>query len=266
MNEEDEDYYEKLLATSPKESNDSTMEKDLKRTFPFEEKQRNEQTIDILRNILVAYSTRNPHVGYCQSMNILGAMLLLLMEEKDAFWMLCTLVEDYCCVDKIFYHESDLAGVIIDEYVFSDLIEFKLPLLHQHLCCLQFNLSTVTVDWFLCLFVTTLPCETTLRVWDVMFAEGPVVIFKAALSILQLRQSSILKAQHLEDFMAALRDECAPLTDPDLFIKTCLQPDFDNIDAFVSQKRICHQARVQQDIKRKLLQSTPDRDRALVKT
>ncbi|ETO27866.1 hypothetical protein RFI_09266, partial [Reticulomyxa filosa] len=251
MNEAGEDYYEKQLEMSRKESNDSTMEKDLKRTFPFEEKQRNEQTIDILRNVLIAYSIRNPRVGYCQSMNILGAMLLLFMEEKDAFWMLCTLVEDYCCVDDIFYHESELAGVSIDECVFFDLIEKKLPLIHQHLCSLQFSLSAVTVDWFLCLFVTILPYETALRIWDVMFAEGPVIMFKAALSILQLRQSSILKSQRLEDLMAALRDDCTLFTDSDLFIKTCLQSEFDDVDMLVSQKRAYHHVHVQQDIKRK---------------
>ena len=46
-----------------------------------------------LKNILLAYSVRNPQVGYCQSMNFLCAMLLLYLEEEQAFWVLAALVE-----------------------------------------------------------------------------------------------------------------------------------------------------------------------------
>lgn len=47
-----------------------------------------------LKQILLAYSRRNPEVGYCQGMNMIAASLLLIMpSEEDAFWVLCSIVE-----------------------------------------------------------------------------------------------------------------------------------------------------------------------------
>lgn len=47
-----------------------------------------------LRRILVAYSWKNAGLGYCQSMNFVGAILLLFLDEEAVFWLLATIVED----------------------------------------------------------------------------------------------------------------------------------------------------------------------------
>ena len=45
--------------------------------------------------MLVAFACRNPRIGYCQSLNfVAGALLLADLSERDAFFALCTLVED----------------------------------------------------------------------------------------------------------------------------------------------------------------------------
>lgn len=46
-----------------------------------------------LRRILIAYSIRNPAVGFQSYMNHVGALLLLFLDEENAFWMLCIIVE-----------------------------------------------------------------------------------------------------------------------------------------------------------------------------
>ena len=43
--------------------------------------------------MLVAYANRNRDVGYCQSMNFLAAVLLLVVDEESAFWCLAAIVE-----------------------------------------------------------------------------------------------------------------------------------------------------------------------------
>ena len=70
------------------------IEKDLKRTFPKHETLSSEEAQQKLRSVLSAYARRNPRVGYVQSMNYIGALLLLFMEEDEAFWTLTAMVED----------------------------------------------------------------------------------------------------------------------------------------------------------------------------
>jgi hypothetical protein len=60
-----------------------------------------------LRNVLVAYSWKNTRVGYCQSMNYLCALLLLIMEEEEAFWFLSILV---CAT--LYTHTLSLSGCL----------------------------------------------------------------------------------------------------------------------------------------------------------
>ena len=39
----------------------------------------------------------------------------------------------------------------------------------------------ITVDWFMCLFATSLPASTVLRLWDALFLVGSEAIFRLAL-------------------------------------------------------------------------------------
>jgi hypothetical protein len=75
------------------------IEKDLKRTFPDNALFESKEGLDMLRRVLVAYSIHNARVGYCQSMNFVCALLLLFMDEEEAFWMLACIVEDLTCID-----------------------------------------------------------------------------------------------------------------------------------------------------------------------
>ena len=47
-----------------------------------------------LQRILVAFSMHMPSIGYCQGMNYLAAMLLLVLkaDEVNAFWVLVSLL------------------------------------------------------------------------------------------------------------------------------------------------------------------------------
>ncbi len=46
-----------------------------------------------LRRILQAFALHNPEVGYCQSLNFVAGMMIIFMDECDAFWLLVTVVE-----------------------------------------------------------------------------------------------------------------------------------------------------------------------------
>jgi len=53
----------------------------------------------MLFNILRAYAVYDAEVGYTQGMSGLGALLLMYMSEEDAFWCLCTLMQE----ERYFY-------------------------------------------------------------------------------------------------------------------------------------------------------------------
>lgn len=49
-----------------------------------------------LGRVLVAFSVHKPKIGYCQSMNYIAALLLIILErnEEKAFWLLVSLIDD----------------------------------------------------------------------------------------------------------------------------------------------------------------------------
>lgn len=49
-----------------------------------------------LGRILLAFSVHKPQIGYCQSMNYIAALLLIILErnEESAFWVLVSLIDD----------------------------------------------------------------------------------------------------------------------------------------------------------------------------
>lgn len=57
-----------------------------------------------LNRVLQAYVQRVRDPGYVQGMNYVMALLLCFMKEEDAFWTICTVVEDIRPVD--FYSRS----------------------------------------------------------------------------------------------------------------------------------------------------------------
>ena len=69
------------------------VEKDLPRTFPAHPLLDGVGR-DALRRVLLAYARYNPKVGYCQGLNFLAGLLLLLMPEESAFTWLGTIAED----------------------------------------------------------------------------------------------------------------------------------------------------------------------------
>jgi hypothetical protein len=236
------------------------IEKDLHRTFPEHHYYGTKDGLAMLRRVLVAYAEHNPAVGYCQSMNFVTGVILLFMEEEEAFWLLAVIVEDIVCThiprsalgladadadaanggtgtgaagandddDKrgaggtggsgsgaassvnathvpFYYHQRDLAGCHIDQAVFRDLVSEKLPSLYAKLQQLQIPLEPLTINWFLSLFVNTLPFETMLHLWDCMFNEGVSVVLRAALTLLKANERLILLAQDFEQLLTFLK-------------------------------------------------------------
>jgi hypothetical protein len=216
-------YYEDLLKAVQGKVTAATrqIDHDLPRTFPSHPWLDTPEGHESLRRVLVGYSFRDSHVGYCQGLNYVAALLLLVMKtEEDAFWMLAVLLENVLVSDC---YTHNLSGCHVEQRVFRDLLVKKLPRIAAHLEHLEFDVSLVATEWFLCLFAKSLPSETTMRVWDVLFNEGAKVLFRVALAIFKMKEDELLAAQNIGDVINILHNTTHHAFDPDELLKVAFE-------------------------------------------
>ncbi|XP_052868164.1 uncharacterized protein LOC128274115 [Anopheles cruzii] len=170
-----------------------------------------------LKRVLLGYSRFNPEVGYCQGFNMLGALILQVMDksEDESIKVMILLIEGLLPAG---YFCGSLGGLQADMAVFRDLLGTRLPKLARHLQKLQgpegaFEpplTNVFTMQWFLTLFCTCLPIPLVLRVWDLILIEGSDVLLRTALAIWGILESKILATKTADDFyckMGALSSE-----------------------------------------------------------
>ncbi|KAF2746485.1 TBC-domain-containing protein [Sporormia fimetaria CBS 119925] len=146
-----------------------------------------------LNEVLIAYSRRNPEVGYCQGMNLITACLLLIMPTaEDAFWVLATMIENIL-PEK--YYDQHLLTSRADQSVLREYVAELLPKLSKHLDILEIELEALTFQWFLSVFTDCLSAEALYRVWDVLLCMhdgSSTFLFQVALALLKLNERSLL--------------------------------------------------------------------------
>ncbi|KAF2472166.1 TBC-domain-containing protein [Lindgomyces ingoldianus] len=146
-----------------------------------------------LNEVLLAYSRRNPEVGYCQGMNLITACLLLIMPTaEDAFWVLATMIESIL-PEK--YYDQQLLTSRADQSVLRSYVVELLPKLSAHLDVLEIELEALTFQWFLSVFTDCLSAEALFRVWDVVLCmhDGSTFLFQVALALLKLNEKALLQ-------------------------------------------------------------------------
>lgn len=146
-----------------------------------------------LNEVLLAYSRRNPEVGYCQGMNLITASLLLIMPAaEDAFWVLTSIIEN---ILPRHYYDHSLLASRADQQVLRQYVAEILPKLSTHLDKLGIELEALTFQWFLSIFTDCLSAEALFRVWDVVlcFNDGSTFLFQVALALLKLNEGQLLE-------------------------------------------------------------------------
>lgn len=228
------------------------IEKDLLRTFPGNERMGGKDGtdgIDSLRRILTAYSLRNPSVGYCQSMNFLVATLLLFCEEREAFWILATLIEDKLSPD---FYSMTMLGLQTDLLVFDSMMDNELPKISEFLKKegIELSLAPFATKWLMTIFCNVLPLETTLRVWDCLLLEGSVVLFRAGVGMLRVMQKDLLSCPDAMSVQALLVEAPTAMLDCDALIKATFNDSVSDstvVARFVCEVRAFHRASVDRD-------------------
>lgn len=198
------DVYQKLLNDNKGRSSLAIeeIEKDLNRSLPEYAAYQSPEGISRLRNVLTAYSWRNPELGYCQAMNIVVAALLIYMSEEQAFWTLNSLCETIVPG----YYSKTMYGTLLDQKVFESLVQQTIPLLWDHITAHDIQLSVVSLPWFLSLYISSMPLVFAFRILDVFFLQGPKTLFQVALAILKLNGEKLLKCEDDGTFIMVIKN------------------------------------------------------------
>ena len=183
-----------------------------------------------LRKILVAFAYYSfPHpdhskkpirtctyqIGYCQSLNFIVGFLLLVFTrnnnndvnssqqvnqdiEEKVFWLLIIIVEKLM-PQKMY--GSDIVGARMQQQVLWKWIveehgeSFGLSQLSKWLDETDRRLDpflSITTGWFMNLFITILPNDTTLRILDSFFYQGEKTLYRTAIGLFQIYQKDII--------------------------------------------------------------------------
>jgi TBC1 domain family member 6 len=175
---------------------------DLPRTFPdniYFDKYKIQ-----LYNVLIAFATHNPVVGYCQGLNYIAGLLLIVMagDEEASFWLLKHMIENVAPE----YHTKTMKGLKRDIDAIAELIKLRLPIVNEKINELGLPWIVIMTKWLICLFAEVLPVETTLRLWDAIFSEGYKIIFRASLAIILILKDEIMKVDDINELAELFRN------------------------------------------------------------
>eukprot|EP00879_Flechtneria_rotunda_P009240 GHRR01009673.1.p1 GENE.GHRR01009673.1~~GHRR01009673.1.p1 ORF type:complete len:381 (+),score=148.12 GHRR01009673.1:829-1971(+) len=207
-------HYEFCLDKGKEQPAVKQIELDLPRTFPRHSWLSGPEGQVALRNVLTAYAGHNPDVGYCQGMNFLVGLLLLVVKQDcfRTFWLLVVLLE------QVLYpgtYAPNLDGCHVEMGCLGHLLKQKQPKLAAHLESVGCEPSLFCTDWYLCLFSTSLPAESAARVWDGLFSEGCKVLHRLGLALMAQAAPQVMALDNAGEILRCLKTFAAGCHDRD---------------------------------------------------
>ena len=124
------------------------------------------------------------------------------MSEEEAFFLLCTIVEDLLPD----YYTKSMLGSLVDLEVINVLIKDHLPALHDHIMESVGSIILFTVPWFMCFFIHALPWRSTLRAIDLILSEGSRALFVIALAVFKSCEAQIFERKG-DTLLSFLKEE-----------------------------------------------------------
>uniref|UniRef100_A0A8D1DSB6 RUN and TBC1 domain-containing protein 3 n=1 Tax=Sus scrofa TaxID=9823 RepID=A0A8D1DSB6_PIG len=168
-----------------------------------------------------------------------AACLLLFLEEEDAFWMMCAIIEDLLPAS---YFSTTLLGVQTDQRVLRHLIVQYLPRLDKLLQEHDIELSLITLHWFLTAFASVVHIKLLLRLWDLFFYEGSLVLFQTTLGMLRLKEEELIQSENSASIFNTLSDIPSQMEDADLLLGEAMRLAGSLTDVAVETQRRKHLA------------------------
>uniref|UniRef100_A0A671KRL8 TBC1 domain family member 12-like n=1 Tax=Sinocyclocheilus anshuiensis TaxID=1608454 RepID=A0A671KRL8_9TELE len=193
--------------SADRESSLDLIKLDISRTFPplfiF---QKGGPYHDLLHSLLGAYTCYRPDVGYVQGMSFIAAVLILNLEEADAFIAFANLLNKPC---QMAFFRVDHELMLKYFAAFEVFFEENLPRLFNHFKSYNLTPDLYLIDWIFTLYTKSLPLDVACRVWDVFCRDGEEFLFRTGLGILGLYEDVLLQMDfiHIAQFLTRLPED-----------------------------------------------------------
>ncbi|KAL1787192.1 TBC1 domain family member 12 isoform X1 [Sigmodon hispidus] len=195
------------ISVADREASLELIKLDISRTFPslyiF---QKGGPYHDVLHSILGAYTCYRPDVGYVQGMSFIAAVLILNLEEADAFIAFANLLNKPC---QLAFFRVDHSMMLKYFATFEIFFEENLSKLFLHFKSYSLTPDIYLIDWIFTLYSKSLPLDLACRVWDVFCRDGEEFLFRTGLGILRLYEDILLQMDfiHIAQFLTKLPED-----------------------------------------------------------
>ncbi|VEN39992.1 unnamed protein product [Callosobruchus maculatus] len=208
IKKENKGKYAEMMKLARKYSTDARqIDSDVNRQFREHLHYRERYSIKQLSlfNVLTAYAMYNSEVGYCQGMSGLAGVLLMYMDEEDAFWAVHVLLTDPKYAMHGLYKEG--FPKLTRFLAHHDRILMKLlPKVKKHFDRHGLDAILYSLKWFFVCFIERVPFSLCLRIWDIYLLDGERVITAMAYTILKLHKRNLLKLNDMDSIVNYIQD------------------------------------------------------------
>jgi hypothetical protein len=105
------------------------------------------------------------------------------------------------------HYTKTLVGSVVDQQVFTQLVQTHLPTLWAHIDKLYMDLSMFSVPWFVCLYLNTAPIQIAIKFLDSFFLDGPKFLFWLAMAVLKVNEKLLVTKGRDDDIFVRILKE-----------------------------------------------------------
>eukprot|EP00388_Colpodella_angusta_P006244 GDKJ01018644.1.p1 GENE.GDKJ01018644.1~~GDKJ01018644.1.p1 ORF type:complete len:414 (+),score=67.90 GDKJ01018644.1:164-1243(+) len=178
---------------------------DTPRTFPeFRAFDRNCQ--DMLYRILNCFVNHQPTVGYCQGMNFIAGLLLIVSDfkEEETFWVFCCLM-DFYGLEGFFRERFPLLRLYLT--TFEKIASRCIPEIQKHFEAEGVAPAVYLHQWLLTMFINCLPFKTVVALWDFLMVRGLPGMLQITAALLYVLRAALLNLtfEEIVRFLKSMR-------------------------------------------------------------
>ena len=159
------------------------IEKDLERTFPHDPFFLEATTLSCLKESLIGTVSLNPELGYCQGMNYVAGILILVSNNN---------VPEVISMMDILIHKLNAKGLFEPGFPkvlelmekFRTVFKTRLHTLHDHFTSIELDENLWLTKWFMTLFSYSFKATVVVRLWDLILATNLDFMVEISIEIL----------------------------------------------------------------------------------